>query len=215
MRNRATKPANQPSIWVTAYRAVQRPIWLILFFLTGIFASASYPTDLHSYPMLQAGSEMPASVNLTEDYLRFVPTIAQIAVPLVLGDKIGIVQLVYVGISNTIATQGTKFLLNNQWVRGTRLGQRPRGLNSKFNMPSGHSSMVSCAVWFLGRRYGWWLAILLSIFMLMTMYARVMLNAHTISAVIAGALTGFVTTAWFTSRRERAEAPAGELQLAQ
>jgi membrane-associated phospholipid phosphatase len=33
------------------------------------------------------------------------------------------------------------------------------------------------------------------------MYARVMLNAHTISAVIAGALVGCLTTAWFTSRR--------------
>jgi lipid A 1-phosphatase len=72
-------------------------------------------------------------------------------------------------------------------------------------MPSGHSSMASCAVYFVGRRYSIWLAIPLAIIMLLTMYARVMLNQHTISAVIAGALIGFLATAMFTSPRRPVE----------
>ena len=43
--------------------------------------------------------------------------------------------------------------------------------------------------------------LLLSLIMAMTMYSRVMLNAHTISAVITGALIGFLGAALFTSPR--------------
>lgn len=190
-----------PSIFATAYAVVRRPMGLIILFLIGILGSACYPTKLDSYPLLPAGSALPTGVRVTEDYVRFVPTVLQIAVPIVLGDKLGLVQLAYVGIANTIATQGTKFLVDKVTIAGTRIGQRPRGIDSRHNMPSGHSSMSSCAVYFLGRRYNWWWALALGIIMLMTMYARVMLNAHTVSAVVAGALLGFVTTAWFTSPR--------------
>ena len=190
---------SKQSIFRTAYASVRRPTLLLVLLFVGILASACYPTDLKTYPILPAGSATPAVVRITEDYVRYVPTVVQIAVPLVLGDKVGMVQLLYVGISNTIATQGLKHLVNGVTIDGTRLGQRPRG--DPYNMPSGHSSMSSCAVYFLGRRYSVWLGLLLSIILAMTMYTRVMLNAHTISAVIAGALIGFLTTAIFTSPR--------------
>lgn len=190
---------NQPSIFVTAYRCVKRPSAAIVFFLLGILSSIIYPTDLDSYPLWAPAAPQPPAVRLTEDYLRFIPTILQIATPIVLRDKIGLVQLLYVGIANTAATQGTKFLLNDVSVDHVRLGQRPEGRRSVHNMPSGHSSMGSCAVYFLCRRYGWRFGLPLFVLLVLTMAARVMLNAHTISAVVAGALIGFATAAWFTS----------------
>ena len=187
------------TVWRTAYAEVRRPMKCIVALLIAILCCAVYPRDIESYPMHPAGAKMPAEVTLTEHYLRFIPTVVQIALPVVLGDKVGMAQLVYAGISTTIVTHGVKHLLNDRWVMGTRLGRRPASATSRHNMPSGHSSMVSCAIWFIGRRYSFRLALALSIFMLLTMYARVMLNDHTISAVIAGALVGFMCTALFTS----------------
>lgn len=115
------------------------------------------------------------------------------------GDKIGLVQLLYVAVSTTIATHSLKRLLDDVWVGETRLGQRPHG--GALNMPSGHSSMASCAVYFIGRRYSVRLGVFLLIILGLTMYARVALNAYTVSAVIAGALLGCLTAAWFTSPR--------------
>jgi membrane-associated phospholipid phosphatase len=192
---------SKPSIFVTAYRCVRRPSGAIAFCVLGILSSIVYPTDLNSYPLAAPGTPQPPAVELTEDYLRFIPTILQIAVPIVLGDKIGLVQLLYVGVANTAATQGAKFLFNKVTVDHVRIGQRPRGRSSGYNMPSGHASMAACAVFFLCRRYGWRFGLPLSALLLLTMTTRVMLNAHTISAVIAGALIGFATTAWFTSPR--------------
>lgn len=187
------------SIFCVAYAEVRTPVMLIIFLLIGITLSAVYPSELESYPILPKGASAPLEVTLTENYARFVPTAVQIALPLVLGDKVGLVQLLYVGLSTTVVTHGLKRFLDERWVGEMRLGQRPNG--GSLNMPSGHSSMTSCAVYFIGRRYSFWLGLLLSIFLLLTMYARVMLNAHTISAVIAGALVGCLTTALFTSRR--------------
>jgi membrane-associated phospholipid phosphatase len=192
---------NETSIFKRAYAEVRRPFGLIALLLVAIVLCAMYPSDLESYPILPAGTATPHEVRVTEDYVRFIPTAVQIAVPLVLGDKIGLVQLAYVGISTTIATHGLKNLLDNRWIMDTRLGRRPERPSSHGNMPSGHSSMVSCAVYFIGRRYSIWLALPLALIMLMTMYARVMLNMHTISAVCAGALIGFLCTALFTSKK--------------
>jgi lipid A 1-phosphatase len=188
-----------PSIFQLAYAEVRRPVALIVILLIGIILSATYPTELDNYPILPAGASVPAEVTLTENYVRFVPTVVQVALPLALGDKIGLVQLLYVAVSTTVVTHGLKHFLDHRWVMHTRLGQRPNG--GSINMPSGHSSMASCAVFFIGRRYSIWLGLLFSIIVALTMYARVMLNAHTISAVIAGALVGCLTTAWFTSKR--------------
>ena len=204
MSTKLSTKSSSKSIFRTAYDEVRRPLVLIVFLLCAAVLSAVYPSDLESYPVLHAGEAVPQAVTLTENYVRFVPTAIQVALPVVLGDKVGLVQLVYVAVSATIATHGTKYLLNKRWIGHTRLGQRPNGGDS--NMPSGHSSMASCAVYFVGRRYSIWLGLALSVIMAMTMYARVMLNAHTISAVLAGALIGFAMTAVFTSARRTAPA---------
>jgi membrane-associated phospholipid phosphatase len=64
-----------------------------------------------------------------------------------------------------------------------------------------HSSMAWCATCFVCRRYGLWHALYL-----LTTYARVALNVHTVSAMIVGALVGSVTAALFTSPYNRDDA---------
>ena len=187
------------SLCRAAYREVRKPLALIMLLLLSALLSILYPSKLETYPILANGSAVPRVATLTERYVRFVPTIVQIALPIALCDKVGVVQLLYVGISTTILTQGSKHLLHARWIGLARLDRRPNG--GGMNMPSGHSSMASCAAYYIGRRYGLWLGILLAVIVGLTMYARVMLNAHTISAVIAGALIGCLTAACFTSPR--------------
>lgn len=198
------------SIFSLAYRQVRRPTKFIFLLFVGIIFSALYPSDIDSYPILPAGAATPANVSFTEHYLRFVPTVVQISLPLLLRDKVGLIQLLYAGVTTTVVTHGMKRFLNDRWIFGTRLGQRPSRTGSKQNMPSGHSSMASCAVYFVGKRYNIWLGALLTAILLLTMYARVMLNDHTISAVVAGAMVGFLTTAMCTSRRMRRTAVVDE-----
>ncbi|MES2319143.1 MAG: phosphatase PAP2 family protein [Pseudomonadota bacterium] len=187
------------SIFYRAYAEVRRPLRLIAVLLIGLILSTAYPSDLTSYPVAPGDATTRTAVRLTEHYLRYVPTILQLALPALLRDKIGMVQLLYVAVSTTSATHVAKYLLDDVAVMGTRLGQRPRG--GSRNMPSGHSSMVSSAAYFVGRRYSIGLGLFLLTIVGLTMYARVSLNAHTVSAVIAGALLGCLTAAWFTSRR--------------
>jgi membrane-associated phospholipid phosphatase len=181
-----------------AYSQAQRPKMVILACLVWIILCLPYPTDLQSYRAPHPHREHPL-VHFTEDYLRYTNTIVQIALPILFKDKIGMIQLVYVGISTTVATHGLKRLVDKWEVRATRLGQRPNRPNSRHNMPSGHSSMASCAAYFVCRRYGLKHAVYLLPILLLTMHARVALNEHTASAVIVGALLGFVAAAIFTS----------------
>ena len=53
------------------------------------------------------------------------------------------------------------------------------------------------------RRYSLWFGVIVIPIMLLTMYARVMLDAHTISAVISGAMTGMLVTTLFTTKWRR------------
>jgi lipid A 1-phosphatase len=138
-------------------------------------------------------------VEPTETKLRFVNTIIQIGLPLLLRDKEGMVQLLYLGVATTVATQGLKRVVNDVHVGGTRIGERPYAPDSRYNMPSGHTTMSSCAVYFVARRYGWRHLLYLVPILLLTMGARIMLDAHTLSAVLAGALIGFICAAWYTS----------------
>jgi lipid A 1-phosphatase len=181
-----------------AYAQVERPWRLILGCALGIVLCLLYPTDLKSY-----GTFRQSDLGRFSYYdLRFINTAAQIAFPLLLRDKIGMAQLVYVGVSTTFATHAFKRLLNNSVVLGVRLGERPSGSNSQHNMPSGHASMASCAAYFVCKRYRWFHALYLVPILLLTMYSRVALNNHTITAVIAGALLGFLMSAIFTSHRK-------------
>jgi lipid A 1-phosphatase len=195
---------NKPSIFYVAFSEVNRKVLLVPLLTIAFLYSVFYASDLDLYPILPIDKDIPTEVTLIENYIRFIPTVAQVVLPIVLADKIGLVQLVYVALSTTIATQATKRLFNKQWVKGIRLGQRPSLTHSKHNMPSGHSSMASCAAYFVCKRYKLSLVFVLLPILLLTMYARVMLNDHTISAVVAGALLGILTAALFTSKRKPA-----------
>lgn len=172
-------------------------------------ASTFYPTDLAGYASQKGTSRAPETVYVTEHYGRYINTVLQAGLPLLLRDKAGLIQLVKVAISTTLATQVLKHALNNVDIMGTRLGERPYSPNSSLNMPSGHSSMSSCGAYFVSRRYGWKLLFIVLPILLLTMFARVSLDEHTISAVISGALLGMLMSAIFTTRY-RKPAPASQ-----
>ncbi len=180
------------------YLPKQRPMGFIAACMVALLVSVFYPSDLPSYRE-HLNAERPSWVEPTENQLRFVNTIAQIGLPLLMRDKEGMVQLLALAVTTTVATQGLKRIVNDVEVGGTRLGERPYGTESRHNMPSGHSSMSSCAVYFVARRYGWRHLIYLVPILLLTMGARLMLDAHTLSAVLAGCLIGIICAAWWTS----------------
>ncbi|WP_407351163.1 phosphatase PAP2 family protein [Luteimonas sp. R10] len=179
-----------------AYVQVQRPRLLMVMCLIGTALSVFYPSDLLSYRDTPRSEH--ALVTGTEQYGRFINTIAQVALPIVKRDPIGMVQNLYIGVAGIIMTHGLKRALDPVVILGVRLGERPYG--GRHNMPSGHASLASSAVYFVGRRYGWWHLFYLVPVLLLTMFARVELDAHTGSAVIAGALIGIFSAALFTGK---------------
>lgn len=176
---------------------------VILGVLLVIAVVAVYPSDLPSYQAANYNGAEDALVMGVEDYGRHINTLLALAVPIVLRDWVGLKQLAVATVAGIIATHGSKRLLNDVWIGDTRLGQRPGGPDSSYNMPSGHSALASAVIWFLGRRYSWWWALLTVPITLLTMYARVMLDAHTLSGVIVGALVGLLVTALFVTKRRQ------------
>ena len=187
-----------------AYTEVEQPSWFRRACVIGIVLSLLSPTDLKSYRTAPPDRNTVAVV--TDSYGRFVVNAAQVAMPLVTRDAVGMLQLVYVSLGTTALTHAIKFLVQDVTVWNTRLGERPSRPGSRNNMPSGHASMASCAVYYLGRRYGWWHLLYAVPIMLLTMYARVALQAHTVSAAIAGMLVGLLMAAVFTGKRQMAAA---------
>jgi membrane-associated phospholipid phosphatase len=180
----------------TAWAEVHRPRRLIGWLIALIVLSTGYPSNLASYPQV---TDVEPAISGADHYGRFINTALQVALPVVMRDPVGVVQLAYVAVGTTVFTHALKWLVNDWYVGGARLGQRPAGAHSKHNMPSGHASMSSCAVYFVCRRYGLRYAWLMVPVLLLTMFARVALGAHTVSAVVCGALIGFVVAAIFTS----------------
>ena len=169
----------------------------------GIVASIVFPSDPHAGRAAMANPEL---ARVTDDYLRFGGTLAQFALPVVLRDPVGLVQAGYVGLATLATTHGMKWLLDRRRFRGIELGHRPQGGPlSRHNFPSGHASMAASATYFVMRRYGWAHAIYVVPLLLLTLYARVALDAHTTSAVLAAAFVGLLTAAAFTSARRRPE----------
>lgn len=181
-----------------AYAEVTPRKSLLIVCVLGIILSILWPTNLASYRA--TAPEKTLLVLRTDHYLRFTNTIAQIAIPVIERDPVGMMQLLYVGVSTTLVTHGLKYLLDPVTVWGTRLGERPSG--GRHNMPSGHSSMAACALYYVCRRYGWHHALYMLPVTLLTMFARVEMNVHTASAVVAGALVGILMSAIFTSKRK-------------
>ena len=162
-----------------------------------------YPTDLkRHYAQSKNGHSDPFIVGV-EDYGRHINSILPAIAIVVMRDVNGLKQLATIGLTGMIASHGPKRLLNDVTISGTRLGERPSSSSSKHNMPSGHSTLASAGAYFMARRYSHWFGLIVWPVLAMTMYARFMLDAHTISATIAGALTGAIVAALFTRSNTR------------
>jgi lipid A 1-phosphatase len=185
------------------------PLWWSLAIVVLALVSA-YPSNLKDGYDFREQFGQSALVQNTEEWGRLTNTVLQIAVPLIVRDITGLKQLVPITLSGILASHGPKRVLNNLTVGETRLGQRPSGPDSKHNMPSGHSTLAASAVVFLCLRYGLIWAVITLPILVLTMYTRVMLDAHTISAVLAGALTGGISTALFTTPRVVTSLTSGE-----
>jgi membrane-associated phospholipid phosphatase len=181
-----------------AGKDVRRPHFLIALCFIAIVFSVLYPSDLGSYRQTPRNDH--PFIHGMENYGRFINTIAQVALPIIQRDPVGMIQNLYIGVFGTIMTHGTKRVLDRVVIAGVRLGERPHG--GRYNMPSGHASLAASAVYFVGRRYSWWHSVYLIPVLLLTMLTRVALDAHTWSAVIAGALLGILSAAIFTGKRE-------------
>jgi len=169
-------------------------------------ACALYPSD-HEHDYQQPfGGQQDSTVRLVEDGLRHINTAVAIALPLLNRDLVGLAQLSVVTVVGTAATHIPKRLFNDWVIAGTRLGQRPQNQDSQHNVPSGHSSLASAAAWFVCRRYGWRWAWLVLPITAATMWARVMLDAHTLSAVLSGLFVGLAVALFFVNPRARAGA---------
>ncbi len=179
-----------------SYREVKTSKIFISFLALIFLLSAFYPSDINFFANRQKDESLV--VHIVENYVRFINAAAQVLIPIILQDKIGMMQAAYVGATTFIVTRVLKKSFNHFSVSGVPLGQRPNG--GQDNMPSGHSSITSSAMYFVCRRYGAKHAIYLVPIMILTMYARVMLKAHTVSAVIAGCVLGIIVAALLTSK---------------
>lgn len=171
--------------------------------LIALIISSFYPTDLkRHYAEPRNGHLRPLVVNV-ETVGRHTNTALPFLTILILRDVSGLKQLAAISVAGIAASHGPKRLLNNVEIFGTRLGERPSSPTSKHNMPSGHSTLASAGAYFMARRYSHWFGLVVWPIVALTMYARVMLDAHTVSATIAGALTGVLVASLFTRPNPR------------
>ncbi|MEW5951787.1 MAG: phosphatase PAP2 family protein [Elusimicrobiota bacterium] len=164
------------------------PICIIMMF---------YPSDMKYYQSREKNKGI--FVYSIEHYVRYVNTAAQAILPIIYRDPIGIAQACMVGASTTIAVHSLKRIFDKITIFGTRLGERPYNKNSSHNIPSGHCAMASSAMYFVYRRYGCKHLYYLLPITALTMYARLALKAHTVSAVASGCLVCIIAAAFFTS----------------
>lgn len=163
-----------------------------------LVAATFYPSDMNGhYATSKNGHDNPIVVNV-ENYGRHLNTLIPLAMVVLLRDVNGLKQLGAIAFTGIVASRGSKRLLNDVEIMGTRLGQRPFSPNSNHNMPSGHSTLASAGAYYTARRYSHWFGLIVWPIVGLTMYARYMLDAHTVSATIAGALTGIFVAALFT-----------------
>ena len=182
---------------ITVFHTYTVPIVLLV---TIILISSLYPSDLENDYSTSRGGEDISFVVSTEKYGRHINTLMPFALAIISRDKAGFKQILVIAVSGIIASHGPKRILNNVKIMGTRLGQRPLSSTSKHNTPSGHSTLAGATAYFVMRRYSWWFAVIVIPVLLCTMYARVMLDKHTISATLAGAATGLLVAALFSTK---------------
>jgi len=171
----------------------------IILLVLIILVSSVYPSDLENDYSQSRGGEDIEFVVLTEKYGRHINTLMPFALAVISRDKSGLKQIFVIAVSGIVASHGPKRFLNNVQIMGTRLGQRPFSSTSKHNTPSGHSTLAGATAYFVMRRYSWWFAVIVIPVLLCTMYARVMLDKHTISATVAGAATGLLVATLFST----------------
>lgn len=160
-----------------------------------LVATTLYPSDMNGHYATSRNGHDNALVVSVEDYGRHLNTIIPVGTAILLRDVKGLGQIASVIFAGTAATHIPKRLLDDVELFGTRLGQRPNG--SDHNMPSGHSALASAGAYIAVRRYTRWFGVIVWPVLFLTMYARYMLDAHTVSATIAGALVGFMVAAAF------------------
>ncbi|SFK75687.1 phosphatase PAP2 family protein [Shimia haliotis] len=171
-------------------RGALAPLFVVLVLALATF----YPSNLsEDYSISRNGHAMPV-VQGTENFARHINIALPLAMAIVLRDWNGLGQIFLVAATTRGATLGQKHLFNDVMVGNTRLGQRPISPNRNHNMPSGHSSAAAAGAWFTMRRYSMWFGLIVIPVLFLTMYARYMMDAHTISATIAGAATGILAT---------------------
>ena len=190
-----------------AYDDVNPSRYFAVFLMLMFVVTALYPSDMSYYTARAKTPKEDSSIVVNVDnYLRFTNTIIQAVLPLVLMDKIGLVQAVYVGIATTVSTQTLKQMFNHVSLFGVEVGQRPSGKSG--NIPSGHSSMAASAMYFIARRYGLVHLIYLVPITILTMYSRLMLDCHTLSATLSGCILGVLMAALFTSKYKKSSSSA-------
>ena len=213
----------EKSFWRQAWNECKKSLAMhrrvTVYAFVAIFVCGIFPSDIASYrdetplvsssfwlsnatstPVENVHNLLEEGVHWVENRGRFISTVAQVLIPLALNDKVGLAQMLYSGLATTVTTHFLKRVKNDVHIGQTRLGERPNG--GRHNMPSGHSSMAGSALGFIWRRYGSWHLMYLLPILIATMATRVFLSAHTISAVLAGALLGVVVTYVMTSPRK-------------
>lgn len=162
-----------------------------------LLGASVYPTDLdRRYRESKNGQQNPFVMGV-ETVGRHVNTALPFVLVLATRDAVGLKQLAGITVVGILGSHGPKRLLNDVEVWGTLLGERPSSPSSKHNMPSGHATLASAGAYFVMRRYSFWFGLIVLPVLGLTMYARVMLDAHTVSATIAGAMTGMIVAALF------------------
>ncbi|MBO9448341.1 phosphatase PAP2 family protein [Ruegeria sp. R14_0] len=175
-------------------RHLRHHIWLVA--LVSLVLATSYPSDMDGHYAVSRNGHDNVLVTSVEDYGRHLNSVIPIGMAIALRDTKGLWQIAAVALAGTAATHGPKRLLNDVEIFGTRLGQRPNG--GDHNLPSGHSALASAGAYLAVRRYSRWLGVIVWPILLLTMYARYMLDAHTVSATIAGAIIGMLVADLFT-----------------
>lgn len=177
----------------------QSRVLMITIFLT-ILVATFYPSDMQNEYSIKRDGKKMFLVQMVDGYVRYTNTVLPILTTIALKDFTGMKQLVVIAVSTTLSTHIPKNALNYVEIFGTRIGQRPYSAQSNDNMPSGHSSEAAMGAFFMMRRYSKWFGIMLIPILILTMYSRYMLNLHTLSATIAGALTGLLMVLIFSSK---------------
>lgn len=160
-----------------------------------VIVAILYPSDMEGHYSRPRNGQENTLVMGVENYGRHINTLVPIGAAILLRDVKGMWQIGAVVVAGTAATHIPKRILNDVSVNGIRLGQRPNG--GDHNMPSGHSALASAGAWIAVRRYLKWFGLVVLPVLFLTMYARYMLDAHTVSATIAGAIIGILAADLF------------------